>query len=47
MKKNIYSRPCMSVTQCKALSLLMTSPNPTEIENGGKVSEMTEPKIVF
>ena len=47
MKKNNYNHPCVSVAQCKALSLLMASPNPNESENGGKVSEMTEPKIVF
>lgn len=47
MKKNIYSRPSMSVTQCKTISVLMASPNPNEIENGGKVSEMTEPLIAF
>jgi len=45
MKKNIYNHPCVSVTPCKAVSVLMTSP--AEIENGGKLSDMTEPKIVF
>ena len=45
MKKNNYNHPCVSVTPCKTVSVLMASP--TEIENGGKVSEMMEPKVVF
>lgn len=47
MKKNNYNHPCVSVMPCKAISVLMASPKPNEIENGGKVSEMTGPKIVY
>lgn len=45
MKRNSYNRPCVSVAKCKAMSILMTSG--IEIQNGGKVSDMTDPKIVF
>lgn len=45
MKKNNYNHPCVSVRPFKAVTVLMASP--VEIEKGGKVSEMTQPQVVF